>query len=195
MAEDEFAALLERVRQGDRQAMTDLAHQYEARVRLMARVLLGPALRPYLDSIDLVQSVHRSLLVGLRQNRLDVRSPEHLLALALTMVRRKVARVWRRGQRQQRMSSSIGNSQLPEVLAALSSTRDDPAAAARFTDQVRQLYEGLSDTDRQLLELRVQGYSTAEIAEQLGIQPVALRVRLVRLRQRLQASGVLEDWL
>lgn len=195
MADEEFAALLERVRQGDQQAMTDLAHQYEGRVRLMARVLLGPALRPYLDSVDLVQSVHRSLLVGLRQNRLEVQSPEHLLALALTMVRRKVARVWRRGQRQQRLSSNLGTAALPDVLAALSSTRDDPAAAARFTDQVRQLCSGLSEADRQLLDLRVQGYSTAEIAQTLGIQPVALRVRLVRLRQRLQASGVLEDWL
>ena len=36
---------------------------------------------------------------------------------------------------------------------------------------------------------------TAEVAEQIGISPVALRVRMTRLRQRLAAAGVVTDWL
>ena len=64
--------------------------QYEPEVRIVARVLLGPALRPHLDSIDLVQSVHRSLLVGLRQNKLEIGGLEQLIGLVLTMLRRKV---------------------------------------------------------------------------------------------------------
>src|SRR5438132_13964466 len=101
---DDFPALLARARQGDRGALTQLAQQYESKVRLVARVQLGPALRPYLDSVDLVQSVHRSLLLGLRENKFEIATPTQLLALALTMVRRKVARHWRRMQRQQRLS-------------------------------------------------------------------------------------------
>ena len=60
-----FGPLLERTRQGDKEALAEIARTYESEVRIMARVRLGPALRPYLDSMDLVQSVHRSLLIGL----------------------------------------------------------------------------------------------------------------------------------
>src|SRR3954463_712959 len=107
MADDaqEFEALLALARAGDRSALEQLARQYEPKVRLVARVLLGPALRPYLDSVDLVQSVHRSLLLGLRDDKFALANPEQLLALALTIVRRKVARQWRQNQRQRRLAN------------------------------------------------------------------------------------------
>jgi RNA polymerase sigma-70 factor (ECF subfamily) len=193
---EEFAALLERGRQGDRGALAQLARQYEPKVRLVARVLLGPALRPYLDSVDLVQSVHKSLLLGLRQDKFDISNPENLIALALTLVRRKVARQWRHLRRQQRLDAGPGEADaLAQLLTSLSSPQPDPARAAQFNDQVRQLCTNLDQTERHMLDLRLQGYSTSEIAERLGLNPITLRVRLTRLRQRLQAAGVLDDWL
>ena len=63
--------------------------------RIVAHFLLSRDLRPYLDSLDLVQSVHKSLLLGLRSDKFDISNPEKLVALALTMVRRKAARHWR----------------------------------------------------------------------------------------------------
>ena len=53
-ATTEFTALLTRARGGDQDALAELVREYEAKVRVVAHVLLGPALRPYLDSIDLV---------------------------------------------------------------------------------------------------------------------------------------------
>src|SRR5207245_7581209 len=52
-----LAALLERVRAGDEPALTELIQHYEPRLRTAAHVLLGPLLRPSMDSVDLVQSV------------------------------------------------------------------------------------------------------------------------------------------
>jgi RNA polymerase sigma-70 factor (ECF subfamily) len=190
----DFAALLGQARRGDRAALGELAQRYEPRLRVVARVLLGPALRPYLDSVDLVQSVHRSLLVGLRDDRFDIATPDNLLALALTMVRRKAARHWRRHQRQRRLDRRDADD-LPSLLTSLSSPGPDPARAAQLADAVRHLCADLDETDRRLLELRLQGYSTAEIAAELGVSDAAVRVRLARLRQRLRAAGVLEDWL
>jgi RNA polymerase sigma-70 factor (ECF subfamily) len=191
-----FGTLLARARRGDQAAMAELVQQYEPKVRLVARVRLGPALRPYLDSMDLVQSVHRSLMLGLRQDKFSISSPEQLLALALTLVRRKVARHWRHLQRQQRLSlgpDDGGN--LANLLTSLTGPHDDPAQAAQLNDQVRHLCSNLEESERRMLDLRLQGYSTAEIAQDLGLHAIALRVRLTRLRQRLQASGVLTDWL
>jgi hypothetical protein len=33
------------------------------------------------------------------------------------------------------------------------------------------------------------------MAREVGLSPVALRVRLTRLRQRLRAAGVMDEWL
>ncbi len=174
----------------------ELLGKYETKVRLVARVLLGPALRPYLDSLDLVQSVHGSLLRGLREETFVISTPEHLVALALTLVRRKVAQKWRHLQRQQRLSGGAAETGcLPDVLTSLSSPQDDPVRAAQFKDQVVHLSANLKETERRLLELRLQGYTLTEVAHELGLTPVALRVRLTRLRQRLRAAGVLDDCL
>jgi len=192
----EFATLLARARGGDRAALDQLTSAYEPKLRLAARVLLGPALRPYLDSVDLVQSVHKSLLMGLRNSKFALGAPDDLLALAITLVRRKVARHWRRLQRQKRLSLPDASApELVHVLASLSRPQDDPAQAAQLGDQMEKLCATLNDAERRLLDLRLQGYSPGEIAADLGLSAVAFRVRLTRLRQRLRAAGVLDDWL
>jgi RNA polymerase sigma-70 factor (ECF subfamily) len=195
-APQEFAALLALARQGDRGALEQLARQYEPEVRIVAHFRLGPALRPYLDTMDLVQSVHRTLMLGLRQRKFDISSPEKLVALALTLVRRKVARHWRQVQREQLLSGGAADcGNLPQLLASLSSPQPDPAREAQFNEAVQRVCNSLDGEERRLIELRLQGYSTAEAARKLGLDADVLRVRLSRLRKRLRDSGELTDWL
>lgn len=113
-------------------------------------------------------------------------------------LRRKAARHWRHLQRQRRLSgdgSARAADDLPGVLTALSSPGTDPAAEAQFRDQVAHLCEHLDPSERQVLDLRLEGYTPSEIADRIGVSRVALRVRQARLRQRLQAAGVITDWL
>jgi RNA polymerase sigma-70 factor (ECF subfamily) len=194
-ATDAFAALMAQARGGDAAALGELARQYEPELRVVARVLLGPALRPYLDSVDLVQSVHKSLLIGLRRNQFDISSPDKLIALALTVVRRKVARHWRRLRRQKRLDGGAETADDAGVLTSLRSALPDPAGAAQLQDAVHHLYRHLHGTDRRLIELRLEGHSTADVARELGLDADVLRVHLSRLRQRLRADGILTEWL
>jgi RNA polymerase sigma-70 factor (ECF subfamily) len=194
--DDSFGQLLERARAGDESALGQLAKGYEAEVRTVARVLLGPALRPYLDSMDVMQSVHKSLLIGLRGNKYQFDGPKQLVALASTLVRRKVARHWRHLQKQQRMSlggEEKGN--LPEVLADLNAPLPPPDQAAEYSEALKRLHAHLDESERKVMELRLQGYSTADVARELGLDPDVLRVKLSRLRQRLRSTGVLSEWL
>lgn len=194
----DFAALLDRAAAGDPMAIDALVAQYEPKVRIVARVLLGPALRPYLDSTDLAQSVHLSILSGLRNQRFRFEKPDDLIGLAVTVVRRKAAKHWRHLQRQRRLSgdgAARSNADLPGVLAALSAGGTDPAAEAAYRDQLAHLCRHLDDTERHILDLRLDGFTPAEIADRIGVGRVALRVRLTRLRQRLHAAGVVTDWL
>lgn len=188
-----FDELLARARTGDDSAMMDLARRYEPEVRTVARLRLGPALRPYLDSIDLVQSVHRSLMRGLQDDKFELNRPEQLVALALTMVRRKAAHAWRKLRRQERPNDAGGS--LPDILLNIASPNVDATREADVRDAVEHLCKNLDPLDRQLLERSLQGYRTVEIARELGQNPDVLRVRLSRLRHRLRSAGVADDWL
>jgi RNA polymerase sigma-70 factor (ECF subfamily) len=191
-----FAELLAQARAGDENALTELVRLYENEVRIYARVLLGPALRPHLDSLDLVQSVHRSLIFGLRHGKFDLWAPENLVAFALTMVRRKVARKWRREQRQQRLSRGpTPDCNLASTLESLTSGELDPNRGAELREAIQRLCRDLNEPDRQLMELRLAGYSTAEVARELALDADHLRARLSRLRQRLRSTGILSEWL
>ena len=96
----EFDDLIERAKSGDQTAIEQLVKQYEADVRMVARMNLGPALRSHFDSVDLLQSVHHSILVGLKNEKFDISTPQRLIGLATTIVRRKIARKWRKLKRQ-----------------------------------------------------------------------------------------------
>jgi RNA polymerase sigma-70 factor (ECF subfamily) len=135
-------------------------------------------------------------MVGLRQNKFEIARPENLVALAITMLRRKVARKWRRHRRQERDSFGPQDSaNLSPLFAGLDSPAVDPAEAAQFKEAVETLYRHLDDTERRVMELRLQGHTTVEVARELNLDPDTLRVRLHRLRQRLRDAGVLSDWL
>jgi RNA polymerase sigma-70 factor (ECF subfamily) len=195
-AHKEFAALLARVRHGDTAALTELIEVYERDVWIAARVRLGTALRPYLDQVDLVQSVHRSLLSGLQKQKFHLSGPEQLVGLAVTMVKRKIARHWERLKRQPRPAAADPpGKNTRQALVDLCTSKDDPGSAFRSAEAVKHFLEGLEDIDRRLLELRMDGHSTSEAARQLGVGAGFLRVRLGRLRKRFLERGLPNDRL
>ncbi|MEZ6063032.1 MAG: sigma-70 family RNA polymerase sigma factor [Planctomycetaceae bacterium] len=178
----EFQSLLNRAADGDTNAMADLARRYEPEVRIVARARLSRQLRPYLDSMDITQSVHRSLMTGLRAGKFDIATPEKLIGLAVTIVRRKIAKRWRKLRRQTR-DSHFGTTEIDNGQPV---STDSAGELVDAEDQFRFLVDGLSDTDRRLVELRMAGHNTAEAARRLGMNPDVVRVRLSRLRSHLR---------
>lgn len=192
----EFDLLLAAARSGDESAMQKLIEQYEPELRIVARNRLGAALRPHLDTIDLVQSVHRSLMIGLRDARFDITSPQKLIALAVTIVQRKAAKHWRHLKRQQRLSGhDESNDDLVETMLSLRSSSDDAMSELVTRELLAQWLDKMDSLERQLVELRLEGYSTVEIAQKLDLDADVLRVKLSRLRKRLRERGLESDLL
>ncbi|QDT66785.1 RNA polymerase sigma factor [Calycomorphotria hydatis] len=190
---DDFQNLVERVNEGDESAVLELIRKYESEVRIAARVLLKPALRKHLDTIDLTQSVHHALLGGLRSGQFTFSTPDKLIALAVTVLQRKVAMQWRkhyreRGHLQNRVSER-------EKMATETELQDDPAESVSLHEFIDMLLHRLEPVDRQIVELRMQGYTTAEAARELGLDPDVMRVRLHRLRRSLASVNWLREWL
>lgn len=192
----DFDLLLAAARSGDETAMQKLIQQYEPELRIVARHRLGPALRPHLDTIDLVQSVHRSLLIGLRAARFDISSPENLIALAVTIVQRKAAKHWRHLKRQQRLSGhDESQGDLLETMLSLRENSDDVHADVASRELLAQWLENVDPVEKRLIELRLEGHSTVEVAQILDLDPDVLRVKLSRLRKRMRERGLMDDLL
>ena len=196
-ATTDFDLLLIAARSGDSEALEKLVAQYEPELRIVARMRLGAALRPHLDSIDLVQSVHRSLLVGLRADRFDISSPEKLIALALTIVRRKVAKHWRHLKRQQRLSGVDDgcSDDLLDTLLALQSSEPTVSESSGIREHLQRLMLELDPIEKQLIAMRIDGFSTIDVARALDLDPDVLRVKLSRVRKRLREKGFEDELL
>lgn len=191
-----FTSLIEAAKKGDAIALDQLVKLYEPEVRLVARMRLSSVLRQHLDSVDLVQSVHKSILMGLSQARFDISSPDKLVALALTIVRRKAASHWRRHQRQKQMpTEGDSNRSLTDFFLQLESPTPAAEEVSERRDFLEQLFANLDPLETQLIEFRIQGRSTVEIAKRLELDPDVLRVKLSRLRKKLRQKGFQNDLL
>ncbi len=171
---DPLADLLRRAGAGDPAALTDLLRRYERRLLAAARSFLRPHQRHALDSVDLVQSVHRALLPGLRAGRYAFTSDEQLVGLAVTVLRHKVLRSARRA-----------------TLVAPRPPTADPAPdeQAMAREMMTRLVSELTPDDRRLVELRADDWATPDIAAHLGLTAAVVRARLSRLRRRLRDLG------
>lgn len=180
----------------DESSLAELIRRHEAEIRRVARLRLGPLLRPYLDSVDLVQSVYVELLRGIRQHKLDVSDVDRLVSLSATIIQQKVAHLWRRLQRRKQLHGKLdGLRELAQTLVFAHAAPPDPSTEAARREQVQQLLARLQPVDRRLIQLRLEGFTTAEAARQLELDGDVLRVRLSRLRKTLTEQGILADWL
>ena len=95
-----FADFLRRIRAGDTEAASELVRKYEPEIRMEAKLRMrDPRLHRVVDSMDICQSVLASFFIKAASGGYDLESPERLLALLVTIARRKVAYHARRHKR------------------------------------------------------------------------------------------------
>jgi len=185
-----------RMRDADETALAAIVKEYEVEIRRAATMRLGPLLRPHLDSVDLVQSVYITLLKGLRDDKFHIAGPQELVALSAEIIRRKVAQVWKRLKRRTELNTNLtGSREDDEHVIVNRDGEPDPMADAEMRDAIERIMQECDPADKKLLQLRLEGHSTAEAARALDADPDVLRVRLSRLRKRLTERGLLAEWL
>lgn len=181
-ARAEERRLIERARQGDHEAFARLLETHQRRVfSLIAHLLRRPA-----EVEDLAQQVF--LKVYLALPRFDFR------AAFGTWLHRIVVNECYDHLRRQRALKAPERSEVqlsePNALEQLASSGKqgsaDPEQLAELRQLVGRLLARLSAQDRLLLTLReVEGFSVAELAELLRLNPSTVKVRLFRARKRL----------
>ena len=192
MAEqDLFADFIRRVRAGDELAAEELLRKFEPIVRRELRLnMTDRRMGRSVDSMDICQSIWSSFFLRAATGQFDLDTPNHLVKLLMSMVKHKLASQARLQHRQKRDvnrtepdGSRVGD---------LSDQHQDTPSAIVSGQELLIVMEGkLSSEERQIAELRKQGFSWAEVADQLGGTAQARRMQMDRAADRVaQQLGI-----
>jgi RNA polymerase sigma factor (sigma-70 family) len=186
-----FDELIRRVGSGDEQAATRLVRDFEPVVRRVLRARLRDShARSEFDSMDICQSVLATFFVRVAAGQYDLKEPDDLIKLLLTMTRNKVAEKMRWQHRLRRDSRRTVGGVEELALAGRDPTPSSVVADKELLEQARQR---LSEEERQLVELRGQGLSWEEVAASLGGTAGARRNQLARALDRVARELRLDE--
>jgi RNA polymerase sigma-70 factor (ECF subfamily) len=180
--DNEFLALMARVRAGEAGAAQELLRQTEDLLRVEVRLRLrDPRLRRLIDEADVCQSVMCSFFVRARLGQYDVAGPKDLMRLLSRMARNKVATQARHHTaecRDVRRAAGLDGAEAPAAGAS-------PSQAVANEELLRELRARLSEEERRIADLRAAGRSWAEVAAEMGGSGDARRVQLQRAADRV----------
>jgi RNA polymerase sigma factor (sigma-70 family) len=186
-----FEELIRWVGGGDQEAAARLVRDFEPVVRRVVRARLrGARAQCEFDSMDICQSVLAIFFVRVAAGEYDLKAPDDLIKLLLTMTRNKLAEKMRRQHRLRRDSRRTVGGVDELALAGLDPTPSSVIASKELLEQARLR---LSEEERQLVELRGQGLSWEEVAALLGGTAGARRNQLARGLDRVAQELRLDD--
>jgi RNA polymerase sigma-70 factor, ECF subfamily len=194
---EETAALLERARAGDRDALTEIFARHRDRLRRMVEVRLDRRLQARIDASDVVQDGFLEVVERL-PNYLDDPKLPLFLWLRLVVGERLVTLHRHHLGTQKRAAGlevSLYQGALPVACSAALAAQllgklTSPSQAAVRAERLRRVQEalyGLDPVDREILSLRhFEQLSRAESARALGIEESAASKRYVRALRRVK---------
>src|SRR5262249_23496082 len=143
------------------------------------------------DSVDICQSVLASFFARASWGQFDLNDCRQLLQLLLRMARNKVAFAARWSQAQQRDHRRLAASAVDDL--GLEAEGASPSRVAAGRELLEEVRRRLTEEEREVAELRSQGYGWAEIAAELGGTADGLRMQLKRALDRVKQDLNLED--
>jgi RNA polymerase sigma-70 factor (ECF subfamily) len=188
MADDQ---LIERCRAGDQDAARVLFDSYVERLLPLARRRISQRLASRVDAEDIVQSVFRTFFARLQDDQFEITSQDDLFRLLVRITVHKTLRqvahhrAAKRNPGQEMGQSDSAHEQLLQILTE----EPTPEETVSFLDQLEHFMQQMPDGDRKILELRMEGFSTEEIAQKTGSYDRKIRRVLERIRDVAQQDG------
>jgi RNA polymerase sigma-70 factor (ECF subfamily) len=187
--------LLSRWRMGDEDAARQLFAMYVDRLVGLARQRIGQRLATRIDPEDVVQSVFRTFFDRARDGQFEIQEDEDLCKLLARITVHKTFRqiaFHKAAKRDLYMETGHGD-EAQKQLQALLDRGPTPEMANQFVDQLEHFLRRLRPEDRQIIELRMQGYKDVEIARQLGISDRKIRRLMERIRGLAEQDRLAEN--
>jgi RNA polymerase sigma-70 factor (ECF subfamily) len=188
---DSIAELMTRLRSGEDEAAREVFVRFATRLAGLARKHLDARLAVKVDPEDVVQSAYKSFFVRQRDGLLDIGTWDGLWGILTLITLRKCAdraAYFGTAKRDVARETAGSGTDTAFPLADLAIDRDPrPDEAVLLSETVEALFRSIDDPDeRAILELSLQGYTAAEISEQLGRAERSVRRLRERVRKRLE---------
>ncbi|HPM85245.1 MAG TPA: sigma-70 family RNA polymerase sigma factor [Candidatus Anammoximicrobium sp.] len=177
--------LLQRYRQGDPDAASVLFARYAQRLYRLAEQQLSRRLVKRTDGDDIVQSAFRTFFLRLARGEFQIDNRVQLWHLLAKITVRKAREQARRHMAEARDVDAEQPGSPDDWLLQAATSEPGPEEVVILMDQIESLLRGLPDLYGQILESRLQGYSVAEIAGQLGVSRQNVYRALEVLQHRL----------
>jgi RNA polymerase sigma-70 factor (ECF subfamily) len=178
----EEKALVELYKQGHESAAFNIYERYIDRLMTLARRRLSQRLASRVDPEDIVQSVFRSFFVRAKEGRFVFAEQDDLCKLLVTMTLHKTLRqvAYHKAAKRDPAQETEQGEHHQERLVALFDREPTPEEQIAFLDQLDHFFRRLNPQERQIIEMRVQGYNNEEIAKELSRPDSPLYDRKIR---------------
>jgi RNA polymerase sigma-70 factor, ECF subfamily len=184
--------LIDLWRQGDENAARQIVEGYLDRLVILARRHLHQRLAPRIDPEDIVQSVFRTFFSRVKDGQFVFSEQDDLTKLLVRITLNKTLRqvAFHRAAKRNPGLETANDEGHHDRLQGLLAVEPTPEATVAFIDQLEHLLGQLQPQERQILELRLQGYSNEEIAQKLGIYDRKIRRVIEHVRAIAKRDGM-----
>jgi RNA polymerase sigma factor (sigma-70 family) len=178
-------------RTGDQQAARELVDCYIDRLLALARRRISQRLASRIDPEDVVQSVFRTFFSHARKGDFHIADQDDLCKLLMRITVHKTLRQVAFHKAAKRdMTLEKETSDAKDRFADMMNAGPTSEQAVAFLDELEHFLSRLRPQERQMLEMRIQGYSNEEIAAELHTYDRKIRRVFERIRELAEKEGL-----
>jgi RNA polymerase sigma-70 factor (ECF subfamily) len=179
---DSLEALLTRLNAGDELAVKPLFVAYEPFMRMVIHRHISGSLRAKFDSADIVQSVWADFVGGLQQSRWNFENLDQFRAFLVKMTRNRFIDRLRKHRESLRREVNLPYENTDNMPA----DRRPRVSENFYADELwQQMVAACPSAHHELLSLKRQGASIAEIAERTNLHEGSVRRILYEIARRV----------
>jgi len=169
---------------GDESAARELFDKYCEQLMRLAKKRIGQRMTSRVDPEDVLQSAFRTFFTHVRNDDFSFEQADDLFKLLVRLTVHKTLRqiaYHRAAKRNPELEIGHG-SDAHELLQQIASESPSPEVEVALVDEFERFVGQLPPVDREVLGLKLQGFTTVEIAEKLGSYDRKIR----RILERVQ---------
>ena len=170
---------------GSESAAKELFDKHCERLLRLARRRIGQRMASRFDPEDVVQSAFRTFFARVKNDEFEFAHEDDTFKLLVRLtVRKTLRRIQHHRAEKRNPEAEMGHpADGSGVFAQVASDEPNAEVEVALLDEFERFVGQLPELDRQVLELKVQGFGTVEIAERLGTYDRKVRRIIERLEE------------